>query len=191
MLRACLAGTGIGLGSVITVQSATSVGNVFEALGYLVLSYFAGWFLRGLRWPNLQPEESSDFQKMYQRVRLQHPESGFRIVKLRAEARLLEASRTGMWIVGGLALAAWVFRGTQLVAGDSIPHSIWALRVGLPVLVGFVFLSRERGVWAAYRGNVETLHELIFGERLPRQNDAVLEAAAEQSDATDAASPRR
>lgn len=191
VLHACLAGTSIDPGSIITVQSATSVGNVLEGLGFLVLCYFAGWFLRGLRCLNLQPDESTDFRTMFQRVRLQHPESGFRLVKLRAEARLLEASRTGMFLVGGLALLAWVFRGTDLVAGDSLPHSIWILRVGLPVLVGFVFLRPERGVWKAYRGNVKKLHSLIFDEGLPRQNAPPRDVAAEQGDAADAASPRR
>lgn len=191
VLRACLAGTGIDPSSVITVQSGTSVENVFAGLGFLAICYFAGWFLRGLRWPNLQPHETTGFRTMYQRVRLQHPESGFRIVKLRAEARLLEASRTGMLMVGGLALAAWAFRGTQLVAGDSISHGIWALRVGLPVLVGVVFLRRERGIWRTYRGNVEKLHSLIIGDGYPKRPGVAREAAAEQADAADAASPRR
>ena len=89
-LRACLAGTRVDPSPVLAVQSATSVGNVLEGLGFLVLCYFSGWLLRGVRWPNVQPDESPEFRTMYQRVRLQHPESGFRIVKLRAEARLLE-----------------------------------------------------------------------------------------------------
>lgn len=163
-LRVCLAGTGIDPGLIISIQSVTSVGNVLEGLGFLVLCYFAGWILRSLRWPNLQPDESTDFRTMYQRLRLQHPEAGFRVVKLRAEARLLEASRMGMLIVGGLVLVAWIFRSTNLVAGDSIPHSVWALRIVLPVLIGLVFLSRERAAWKTYRGNVKKIHSLIFDD---------------------------
>jgi hypothetical protein len=189
-LRLCLAGTGIDPRSVISFESKTSVGNMLEGLSFLMLCYFCGWLLRSLRWPNRQPDESTEFRTMYQRVRLQHPESGFRVVKLRAEARLLEASRAGMFIVGGIALAAWVFSGTELVAGDSIHRSRWVLRVVIPVLVGIVFLMRESGVWRTYRGNVEKLHSLIIDEGFPRRNAASPEVAAQPGDAADATSPR-
>jgi len=177
VLRACLAGTGLAPSSVAFLKPSTSIEVLLGGLGFLVICYFAGWFLRCIRWPNLQPEETSEFRTMYQRIRLQHPESGFRIVKLRAEARFLEASRVGMLVVCIVVLMAWAFRATDLVAGDSIPQSVWALRLGLPLLVGLAFLSRERGMWGVYRGNVKKLHSLIIDEGYPRQNDLGPEVA--------------
>jgi hypothetical protein len=169
VLRANFVGTGIKLSPAATLGTLTSVGNLLYGFGFLVLCYFAGWILRSIRWPNLQPKESSEFRAMYQRVRLQHPESGFRIVKLRAEARLLEASRTGMFLVAGLTLAVWMFYRTELIRGVSLPHSVWALRVAVPALIGLIFLKTEPSVWRAYRGNVEALHSLIIDEGYPRQ----------------------
>lgn len=164
-MRLCLMGTGLDPSRVLGFQSETSLGVFFEGLRFLALAYVAGWLLRALAWPKLQPKESRRFRMKYQRVRLLHPESGFRLVKLRAEARFLEAGRSGMYLAGAMSLAAWALRETRFVNGGDFPRGAWLLRVVVPVLVGALLQASEPQAWRRYRGNVRKLHHLVVKKR--------------------------
>lgn len=170
MMRVCLVGTFIDPSSIILSGSTTSWGLVLDGIEFMVLCYFAGWSLRGLTWPDLRPDEKKhDLKTKFQRIRLQHPEAGYRIVKLRAEAKLLSSSRTGMLITSILALFAWIFHKTEEVSSLSIPHYSWSLRIGLPLLLGIIFYGREKRWWGHYCGNVKKLHKLIIEDGYPRK----------------------
>ena len=166
-LRTCLSGTVIDPITIITSQADTSLERAFDSLGFLVLCYFSGMFLRGLTWPNLRPHETSEFRTMLQRLRLQHPESGFRVIKLRAEAILFSSSRTGMIIVSGFAVFAWILGNKESSINDPIAISNWCIRIGVPVAVAIVFVSLEKRSWSHYHGNVCKLHTLVIKNGYP------------------------
>jgi len=83
-----------------------SLAVIMLAIVCLVLSYLMGWVL--LAFTFLSDEEKTkihherlekrivSIQEMYHRIRIKNEAVGFRILKLRAEARMLESSRTGM-----------------------------------------------------------------------------------------------
>jgi hypothetical protein len=174
VLQHGLSGTEFELAGILTAPAASSISSLFHGLGYLALCYFCGWSLRAMRWPNLEKSVRKSFEKegglsskrKYQIIRLEHSEAGFRIVKLRAEGRLLEAGRSGMWIAIVLTL-------TALLTTDSpIATVSWFARLGVPLVFSLAFLSFEKRTWRQYYGNIDTLYALIIDEGRPKRNSS-------------------
>jgi hypothetical protein len=102
----------LGIPNVMTqipLSGSDGTENVMDSVGKGVvvaaLSYLLGWVLlsftccskrKPMRAKNERNNDSKSLNKKYQWIRLSHPAAGFRIVKLRAEARMLETSRTAM-----------------------------------------------------------------------------------------------
>jgi hypothetical protein len=145
-----------------------------HGISSLALCYFLGWFLRVTtignsetqrekRWKekNANVELPMPFREMFQRIRLQNESAGFRILKLRAEARMLETSRTAMVYsfllcfvllcgeLGGLSL----FR---------LGWGWWVAKLSIPVAVGVTFWRHEQHAWNHYFGNILAVHQIMF-----------------------------
>ncbi|MCK4341000.1 MAG: hypothetical protein KAY37_04675 [Phycisphaerae bacterium] len=171
-----LRGTGFAINQVWDVRSDSSVAALFGGLGYLVICYFCGWFLGACRWPNIKgrihqsckPADGPSLSTMYQQVRLQHPASGFRLVKLRAEGRMLGAARTGLWITVLVVAAAWLLATFDLIATTKIGLLFWIMRLALPLATSIAFLSVEPHAWRTYYGNIKSLHRLVIEEKYPK-----------------------
>lgn len=133
------------------------------------MCYFCGWILRALRWPNLEKPVRECFEtedgispaNKYQIIKLEHPVEGFRIVKLRADGRLLEASRSGMWIAIVLMLITLVITDTKYTAVSCL------VRLGVPLVFSLAFIISEKRIWRQYYGNIDTLYTLIIEEGRP------------------------
>lgn len=94
----------------------------------------------------------------YQWIRLAHPEAGFRIVKLRAEARMCEATRTAMLIV---ILACLVY---LYVRRDS-DSMIFCVQPLITILIAgsayFGFRRFEWHIWDSYWGNISSIYKIL------------------------------
>jgi len=169
VLQCGLSGTEFELTKISTTPAANSISSVFHGLGYLALCYFCGWILRALRWPNLEKPVRECFEtedgispaNKYQIIKLEHPVEGFRIVKLLADGRLLEASRSGMWIAIVLMLITLVITDTKYTAVSCL------VRLGVPLVFSLAFIISEKRIWRQYYGNIDTLYTLIIEEGRP------------------------
>ena len=108
VLYLVLNNTGINLSIIPSVASTDFIASLFGGIGYAIICYFVGWLLTAFTWGSYNSKVKNQhikdlsertMREMYHKIRLANPSEGFRIIKLRAEARMLEASRTGMFIV--------------------------------------------------------------------------------------------
>ncbi len=171
ILQHGLNGTEFELPGISTAPAENSISILFQGLAYLALCYFCGWSLRALRWPNLEKSVRKSFEKndgpssrkKFQIIRLEHPEAGFRIVKLRAEGRLLEVGRSGMWIAFAVTLIA------LLITDSPIATVSMFARLSVPLLFSVAFFSFEKRTWRHYYSNIDTLYALIIDEGRPKR----------------------
>ena len=169
-------------------------GNAVESLGhgivYAGLCYFLGWVFLAFRWASKEGPTKSRYEEkhglkseskrnskslnyMYQWIRLAHPAAGFRIVKLRAEARMLETSRTAMVVAAGIIAVCrhgcflhscheW---GSIGPAGGACIRAVLGLVLALVAVAAF--RRCEEKAWTQYWGNIESVYKLLHNRADP------------------------
>lgn len=139
--------------------------------GYAIICYFLGWLFLAFVWDSKQEEicekhgGSKSKNKEYQWIRLSHPAAGFRIIKLRAEARMLETTRTSMPVIIVLAIVYLCIVVILLISeSNSIDKFLW-MRPLTGVLISTVsfygFRRRERIAWKNYYGNINIIYDIL------------------------------
>jgi len=153
--------------------------NVIDSLGksfsIVALSYALGWmFFSFIFWSKRETTRkkhekngnSKSLNHKYQWIRLSHPPAGFRIVKLRAEARMFETSRTAMIAIILIAILYVVYFTVVSVISD-----VWTLglinwvRLIVMLLVASIlcvgFRRCEERAWEYYWANIDTIYDLL------------------------------
>ena len=113
--------------------------------------------------------EGLSLRSQYQWIRLAHPEAGFRIVKLRAEARMLEAIRTSFtlsFLGSGLLLLSKYMGYVLLPSRASIGHLVVISIVSLGAAI-IIFKWIEKRAWNNYKGNISRIYELLHDNDNP------------------------
>lgn len=177
MLRISLSGTGSSFKQFNVVPSTTSMGILLNGVGYLILCYFTGWVLRAFSFcgveykmsqlsqksPDRQGELSSLYEK-YHRIRLKNEAAGFRIVKLRSEVRMLEASRTGMCLIFVISTILLLLSKLSLITLSTQSNWIWLLKLLIPVMLALAFHKSLGPACDRYSGNIEKHYKIMFGD---------------------------
>jgi len=147
------------------------VNSLGLVVGYAVICYFLGQLFLAFIWGSKEEEicekhgGSKSINEKYQRIRLSHPAAGFRIIKLRAEARMLETTRTSMPAIIVLDI---VYLCIMIILAISESYSIdkvfW-VRPLIGVLISTVsfygFCRRERKAWKNYYGNINIIYDIL------------------------------
>ncbi|MFA5263985.1 MAG: hypothetical protein WC378_09160 [Opitutaceae bacterium] len=141
---------------------------------YAALCYFLGWLFFAFSPGTMRDESRRKYQNdgdskslnaMYQWIRLSHPPAGFRIVKLRAEARMFQATRTGMIVIVVLAVAYVTGLLLFLSPPPWPPDRVFWMRPSLGVLIAIIsflgFRKCEAKAWNYYWSNVRTVYDLL------------------------------
>lgn len=156
----------------------TGKGNFVDSLGqgvvYAVLCYFLGWLFLALTWRSRRDEIRRKYQKRkdskslnskYQWIRLAHPPAGFRIVKLRAEARMFETARTAM--IGVVVIAVVYVVAVLVFVGPPcwpVNRAFW-IRPLMGVLIATVsfcgFRKPEVKAWHSYCANICSVYDIL------------------------------
>ena len=111
-----LSGTGI-TSPLLTNLSSDVLLIILFVLACGIMSYLMGWVLHAFSFLSAEADikkahESNlasqkirfSLREMYIMIRMKNEAAGFRILKLRAEARMLQSSRTGMFYISWIAL---------------------------------------------------------------------------------------
>ena len=174
--------------------ASTEKNNFVQSLGqgfiYATLCYFLGWLFFAFSSGSKREETKKKYEKdgdskslnaKYQWIRLTHPSAGFRIVKLRAEARMFQATRTGMIAIVGLSVV--YIAGVLLFLGPSLwpPEKAFWLRPAAGLLIAGIsfygFGICEGKAWDYYWANVRIVYKALHDT-----TDPVTRFAASSSD---------
>ena len=178
-------------------SSDSSMAVIFNSLGYCILCYVIGWVLLSLKFccqkllplalkfcglkkgkvkdePKAKSNLESDSplsSEMFQWIRLENEAAGFRLAKLRAEARMLETSWYGMVCILLFTIVILILR-LILDRNKFIPcfqPSVlgWILRFFIPVVIVVAFWIREKRAWEYYYKNIEMIYNIML-EMSPR-----------------------
>jgi hypothetical protein len=180
-------------GSVFFTSGGT---GALAALGrgaqYLIACYLLGWILHGLTWSSREPTHvtqeplpdtevqagTADEAKerptpepsersQYQWIRLAHSEAGFRLVKLRAEARMLEAVRTALFLGCFTGLLLLVLNWAGVTCVEASGAQLLATAVVALALAIVIQARLENHAWRNYRGNITRIYQLLHDENDP------------------------
>jgi hypothetical protein len=165
-----------------------------RGIGYAVACYLIGWILHGLTWGSMRKRTKSakkktghnsentaakdrarttkikpSLSKKYQWIRLANPAAGFRIVKLRAEARMLETTRTALFLSAAPIIVLILVKVTSV---DVLRTEVSIVRLSITLLLTLaaalvIWLKLERRAWANYRGNISSIYGVLHNEADP------------------------
>lgn len=168
-----------GTGTEVLVQgllSSSAAAALLLALMGGIFSYLMGWVLYSFKLWSFRKKATDEFaakvepslSEMYNHIRIEDDNIGFRITKLRAEARMIETLRVGMLYVVLIAGGLWILSATALlpVTGQTLP--LWLLKVLVPAILALAFGKLEKEAWDKYCGNVVSHYKILFEEKTTR-----------------------
>ena len=143
----------------------------FKAVEAVFIFYFVGLFLQSIVIRSHRERIIRRFQKdevlplynQYQEIRIQDQAIGFRILKLRAEARMLEASRMAALIIAIMTICINIY---FYVATKAHLISLQeTLKIGVLIWIFFVFHRAEKKYWSKYCRNIRGCYLLLFEKK--------------------------
>lgn len=174
LIRVAFAWSGLQILALFDSNSENFVKTIGSGIGYLIISYFLGWTFRAFTFwsfeagvrngygPKKQEgEEPLSLSGMYQQIRLKHAAAGFRIVKLRAEARMLETTRTAMAVVVLIVVLHFLY---SVAAHDPFDPAARSTEIAAGIIAAFLLLAlliSEKRAWDQYYGNIPAIYELV------------------------------
>ncbi len=183
MLNFELATVNINISDFVFIDSsANSMATFINALGFVVLSYFGGWILSAFIFSDMENffrEYCSHNEKTYSmyelydmqhKIRLKSESAGFRIVKLRAEARMLESSAIAMFMTVGITLLLFSLFKLSLTEFYNQSYLTWFFKLIIPLVMAMSFQRLGKKAWDRYFGNVINHFEIIFEQADNQQN---------------------
>jgi hypothetical protein len=181
LLNLELSGTGI---EVIQLAPNNSMTIVLSALVYGILSYLMGWVLGAFTFGStrdrvkenhesgLDPAKGSiSASEMYHRVRIENEAVGFRLVKLRAEAIMLETSRAGIVYIFVISLGLLLLSRLGYYPSLNRSPLEWVTRLCILVVLAVAFRKRESRAWDNYFGRSIINYEILSGTRVRRSKE--------------------
>ena len=155
--------------------------NLVDSLGrgfcYIALCYFLGWLFFAFTCASHRESVREEYEKegdrkslnaKYHWIRLTHPAAGFRIVKLRAEARMFETTRTAMLLVAALCLVSGLSLLVPSLRSTGAVLSARRVLVMLAAIVSAVgFRKCERRAWDYYWGNIRSIYKTLHDSHDP------------------------
>ena len=150
----------------------------FIIINIFILSYFAGWILRTISYHGMDhmiakiKQDSPTIGEKYQMIRFKNPDAGFRIIKLRAEVRMLEASRNGLILISMLSILQFIIDKSDL---SSPILWIFVTKFIVLLLLAMIFQKAIGPAFHNYIGNISSVYELMNCLPGPERSDNAAE----------------
>jgi hypothetical protein len=173
MLSYEISGTGINAPSLTNLSDDLLSVTLF-VLASGIMSYLMGWVLQSFSFlsaeRNIKKEYDSilksqkitlPIREMYDWIRIKNEAAGFHILKRRAEARMLESARVGMFYVSWIALGLVLLSVLKLLPTSSTSALEWTIKVAIPIILTFAFWKHERHAWQGYYSNTISNYKIL------------------------------
>ncbi len=156
-------------GNVRNLESSNFMAALLNGLVFAAAAYFSGWMLgvfsisRVLSYTGIETKEKK-LRPLYYKIKFKSERAGFPILKLRAEARMLEAIQVAfvILIILNLSRARFPkFFGNEVTSGELNLVSMITL-----VLVVLGTQLAIKPAWERYYSAIETLDELILEQKI-------------------------
>ncbi len=151
--------------------TGSSVVVIILAMGFIVLAYMVGWVLHAFTFQSYSSRTRTRYEtdktalsiaEKYNWIRIKNEVVGFRITKLRAEARMLETSRSGMTYVFLLAVGLILLNKLASFQMEGQSDFLWGIKLGLPLILAIGFRKLEKRSWDKYYANVTSHYQILF-----------------------------
>ena len=155
-------------GSVPDLKQANFMVALLGGLALIAAAYFSGWMLSVFSASRLKgywgkQERGNQLRSAYYEVKLKSERTGFRILKLRAEARMLEAVQVAAVVLISLNLARSFFPTVlQPDLAGTDEHSYFSI-VTL-VVIWFGTQLAIGPAWHKYHSTIQTCQRLLLNE---------------------------
>lgn len=160
----------------------TTFGN---GLGYFFVFYLVGWLLHAFTIGSKRVETKEKFDDLagvsdgkvpsftekYHFLRAKRPEAGFRLVKLRAEARMLECTRTGMCVMVVLVPVIFVLGRFDIIEVSQIEPGSWLVKFLAPLVIAIGLFILERPAWERYYGGISAIYAVTIDSEAVARGD--------------------
>jgi hypothetical protein len=190
LLRIDLDLLGQDFGVLSDESSGNFVTSFLNGIGVAMLCYFLGWIFSSFSFASSSTSiKNEEIKKneialldMYHFIRFMNPNEGFRIVKLRAEARMLESSRIGMFALIIILIAIFILYQFSLIDLRSVALINWIIVFFIPGVFMLGFWLSESPAWKRYYGNIPITFSLIKKYEKHMDSDSLQEATKNKVD---------
>ena len=145
------------------------------------MSYLMGWVLPSFSFLSAERNVKKEYEtilksqkitlsirEMYDLIRIKNEASGFHILKRRAEARMLESARVGMFYISWIALGLGLLNTPKLLPLSNNSATEWIIKVVIPIILTFAFWKQERRAWQAYYSNTISHYKILSAANIKR-----------------------
>lgn len=173
MLSYEMSGTGVYTSSVNTFSSDLLSVTLYVLVGG-IMSYLMGWVLQSFSFLSAEQSIKKEYdsildsqkvtleiREIYDLIRIKNEAAGFRILKRRAEARMLESSRVGMFYVSWISLGLILLNVLKQLPSFDISTLEWIIRVLIPIVLTLGFWKQEQRAWRGYYHNVINHYKIL------------------------------
>lgn len=159
-------------------SSDNPIATIMVGLALIILCYLMGWVLRAFTFLSVEKKVKAEYElkekppsveEKYNRIRMENEAIGFRITKLRAEARMLETLRTGMTFVFLIGVSLLLLNQLAFLPITDQSVLVWAIRLGIPLVLAIAFWRCERRGWRNFYGNVNSHYGLVLEKAEEKQ----------------------
>jgi hypothetical protein len=139
-----------------------------------IMSYLMGWVLPSFSFLSAERNIKKEYEatlkaqkitvsirEMNDLIRIKNEGAGFRILKRRAEARMLESSRVGMFCIVWIATGLMLLNILKLLPSSNNTALEWIIKIIIPIILTFAFWKQERHAWQAYYDNTISHYKIL------------------------------
>jgi hypothetical protein len=173
MLSFEISGTGVNAPS-LTNLSGDLLSVTLFVLACGIMSYLMGWVLQSFSFLSAERNIKKEYEailksqkitlsirEMNDLIRIKNEAAGFRILKRRAESRMLESSRVGMFYISWIALGLIFLNALKLLPSLNNSALVWTIKVIIPIILTFAFWKQERHAWQGYYDNTISHYKIL------------------------------
>ena len=150
---------------------ATSIG---AGIGIVIIFYFIGVLLTSFTFSSYKKDVKKKFEKkvkklypglglndLYQCIRLKNESAGFRLVKLRAESKFIEVSRSFIVILFIIFLVISLLHLFKALNIPSYSLLSFSIKFCSMIIIIIGLRLQEKIYWTRYYGNVLRIYPLV------------------------------
>ena len=174
ILQFLLMGYNFSVLTIIHISGINFIATIWSGIGLIIIFHITGVVLTSFIFESYQKKVKNEFENtvnekyndlsvndLYQCIRLKNEAAGFRLVKLRAEARFLDISRSMLCYIGGTFIVYNTIIWLTKIDWPNQSIQFFIFKCIALIIMIFGFRHQEEKSWKRYYGNVVRLYPII------------------------------